>query len=111
MDVRHDANHTHDLLGGKHLPFGVTALFLIVSYCMTSSLVCPFFMEDTDPCVDIRFSESSQLLDRNLKFAVTVVVASRMMSRAAWLPAALNFVCFKILAYFFHFPLKKPFKL
>jgi hypothetical protein len=93
----------------EHLPFGVTALFLIVSYSMSSSVLCPFFMEDADPCVDIRFSESSQLLDRNLKFAV--VVASRMMSRAAWLPTALNFVCFKILAYFFHFPLKKPFKL
>jgi hypothetical protein len=30
----------------EHLSFGVTALFLIVSYSMSSSVLCPFFMED-----------------------------------------------------------------
>ena len=40
-------------------------------YCSFSSfLYLTSLVEDADPCVDIRFSESSQLLDRNLKFAV-----------------------------------------
>ena len=91
---------------GWHQFYGMTALFLLVSYTLSTSTLGVFFLEDPAPHVDVRFRETFIILERLLQ--LIVVLVSRLSS-APGLTEAVSTIVFGVLAFQSLHPSLKPY--
>jgi hypothetical protein len=82
---------------GFHRYYGVLALFLLVVYSLSTSILGVYFLEDPTPGVDVRWREECMMLDQLLRFIVVIVAT--LWTNTPHAAELVNVIAFGILAY------------